>query len=332
MIRSGPRIVIVTRKTQLELLIERRGTRGQAEFYLKTRNESLAYLDEAHERFHEALRTVSAAIPAEWPRTRVSREELDRFLFAPEDIVLAVGQDGLIPNVAKYLHGQFIAGVNPDPANYDGVLCCFEPNETPALLDWFEDPARDNSCVVRSRAMARAEREDGQVLRALNEIFVGHCSHQSARYRLRTESREERQSSSGVICTTGTGGTGWAQSIARQRHITTELPTARDPWLFWFVREPFPSVATGTILDRGRADERTPLDLISEMGDGGVIFADGIETDTLEFLNGQRVRILPDREPLRLVEPATRPKSPTPANTNASKAGKTNHEHTSNQK
>lgn len=304
MIRGGPRIVIVTRKTQLEQLIERRGTRGQAKFYMKSRNESLGNLEEAHERFHDALRTVSAAIPAEWSRTRIDRDELDRFLFAPEDIVLAVGQDGLIPNVAKYLHGQLIAGVNPDPANYDGVLCRFEPGQVPALIHWFEHPAHDQAYAVRPRAMARAQREDGQILRALNEVFVGHRSHQSARYRIRTQEREERQSSSGVICTTGTGGTGWAQSIARQRGMTEELPKPRDPWLLWFVREPFPSVSSGTTLDHGRSEEHTPLDLVSEMGDGGVIFADGIESDALEFLNGQRVRLLPDREPLRLVEPA----------------------------
>lgn len=318
MIRGGPRIVIVTRKTQLEQLIERRGTRGQAKFYMKSRNESLGHLEESHERFHDALRTVSSAIPAEWSRTRIDREQLDRFQFAPEDIVIAVGQDGLIPNVAKYLHGQLIAGVNPDPANYDGVLCRFEPRGVSALLEWIDHPAHNHACAVLPRAMARAEREDGQVLRALNEIFVGHASHQSARYRIRTREREERQSSSGVICTTGTGGTGWAQSIARQRGITEELPTPRDPWLLWFVREPFPSVSSGTTLDHGRTDTQTPLDLISEMGEGGVVFADGIESDKLEFLNGQRVRIVPDREPLRLVEPAHEPKSSTPNHSDGS--------------
>ncbi len=30
--------------------------------------------------------------------------------------------------------------------------------------------------------MVRAELDDGQALLALNEVFVGHASHQSARY------------------------------------------------------------------------------------------------------------------------------------------------------
>ena len=48
-----------------------------------------------------------------------------------------------------------------------------------------------------------AEADDGQRLLALNEVFVGHTSHQSARYRVTFGDAEERQSSSGVIVATG---------------------------------------------------------------------------------------------------------------------------------
>lgn len=41
------------------------------------------------------------------------RGDLDRFLFEPDDIVLALGQDGLVANVAKYLDGQPVIGSNP---------------------------------------------------------------------------------------------------------------------------------------------------------------------------------------------------------------------------
>ncbi len=38
------------------------------------------------------------------------------------------------------------------------------------------------------------------------------------------------------------------------------------------------------------------MTLLSEMGEGGVVFADGIESDRLEFLAGHRVKmeIAPD--------------------------------------
>jgi len=58
---------------------------------------------------------VLGAIPSDWRRARVDRADLDRFLFEPEDVVVAVGQDGLVANVAKYLTGQPVIGCNPDP-------------------------------------------------------------------------------------------------------------------------------------------------------------------------------------------------------------------------
>ena len=76
--------------------------------------------------------------------------------------------------------------------------------------------------------MAAARLDDGQELLALNEVFVGHASHQSARYTLALGERAERQSSSGLIVATGTGATGWAASIHRERHSGLALPAPED--------------------------------------------------------------------------------------------------------
>ena len=139
--------------------------------------------------------------------------------------------------------------------------------------------------------------------RALNEVFIGHRSHQSARYRLRVGQRQERQSSSGVICSTGTGCTGWARSIRDQRQLPEPLPLPDQRQLAWFVREPFPSVYTATGLDHGLLDKDAGLIVDSEMGEGGVVFADGIESDRLEFLDGHRVRVTIAQTTLNLVVP-----------------------------
>src|SRR5262245_8246306 len=194
-----PRVVLVTRKTQLEVLRESRGTLDQVRFYLKSRGQREEEYEEAHERFHAGLAEVQKGIPVDWRRVRIDRDDLDRFLFAPEDVVVVVGQDGLVPNAAKYLSGQLAIGINPDPDRYDGVLCQHPPQAMGALLDWVakrEGPAFQ----VQHRIMAVAEREDGQRLLALNEVFIGHQTHQSARYRIRAGKKEERHSSSGVIC------------------------------------------------------------------------------------------------------------------------------------
>jgi len=295
------RIVVVTRKTPLEWLLSRHGTLGQAKFYLSTRGQSIGPLERIHEGVVGGLSTVLRALPSDQKFARVDRDELDRFLFAPDDVVMMVGQDGLVPNVAKYLDGQLAIGINPDPKSYDGVLCRFPPEATAALLQFAANG--EGRFAVRPRTMAEAVREDGQRLLALNEIFLGHHTHQSARYRLTAHGETERQSSSGMICATGTGATGWARSIAEQRGITSPMPDPTTPSLVWFVREPFPSVATGTALNFGFVAAGEVLELVSEMGEGGTLFADGIESDSVEFSSGQSVRISVAPRQLRLVVP-----------------------------
>jgi hypothetical protein len=304
-----PRIVLVTRKTPLTLLVEHHGTLGQAQFYLKTRGQEISGYEAAHQRFESALATVIQSIPPDRRRVRLDRGDLDRFLFAPDDIIVIVGQDGLVPNAAKYLTGQVTIGVNPDPERYDGVLVPHPPQSAARLLAWTET-CEGGEYRLQRRVMAMAEREDGQRLLALNEVFIGHRSHQSARYRLRVGQQQERQSSSGVICSTGTGCTGWARSIRDQRRLPEPLPLPDQRQLAWFVREPFPSVYTATGLDHGLLDKDKGLIVDSEMGEGGVVFADGIESDRLEFLDGHRIEVKVAHTTLNLVVVAKQKAAP----------------------
>lgn len=299
---SLPRVVVVTRATPLEQLLLRHGTLDQARFFLRSRGEDPAWHEQVHAKQHQALARVQTAIPAEQRRVRLDRDGLDRFLFAADDLVVVVGQDGLVPNVAKYLAGQTVIGINPDPASYDGVLCRHHAADAPDLLVWAADPRPGCGLRREARAMAEVVREDGQRLLALNEVFVGHRSHQSARYRLAAGGREERQSSSGVILATGTGSTGWARSIARQCGIA-QLPGPEDRRLSWFVREPFPSVSTGADLDHGELADGDSVRVVSEMGEGGLVFADGIEADALDFPSGASVGVGLAAERLNLVVP-----------------------------
>ncbi|MEL6759096.1 MAG: hypothetical protein AAFP04_01730, partial [Myxococcota bacterium] len=276
---KAPRIVTVTRETEYQLLLARHGTRAQAAFFLESRGQKLDAVVERHERFERALQQVGATLPVDWRRGRVLRSDLDRFLFEPDDTVVVVGQDGLVANVAKYLDGQPVIGVNPDPERYDGVLVAHAPKQVGTLIR----SAVNRGCELESRTMVQARLGDGQTLLALNELFVGARTHQSARYRLSFNGYHERHSSSGIIISTGTGSTGWARSIHRQRRSGFELPAPCDRQLAFFVREAFPSVATGTDVTEGAMEVDDRLRVTSEMNEGGVIFGDGIEADNLSF-------------------------------------------------
>jgi len=292
----SPRAVFVVRETDYELLLARHATREQARFFLETRGQELADVERLHDRFVAVLHEARAAAPADWRQVVVKREDFDRFLFGPEDIVVAVGQDGLVANVAKYLSGQPVLGVNPDPARYDGVLVRLSSER---LADGLRR-ARAGDAAIERRTMVRATLDDGERLLALNEIFVGHRSHQSARYEIAVPGAREYQSSSGLIIASGTGATGWARSIMEA--TGTAIPLApEERALGYFVREPFPSVATGTAIRAGRVGAGDPIEIVSRLNDGGAIFADGIEKDFLPFGWGRRVEVSVADKSLNLV-------------------------------
>ena len=292
-----PRCVLIERPTEYQELIARHGTREQAAFFLAQRGGTIDEIEARHHQHREQHAHVHGVVPAEWRRASISRDDLDRFLFEPDDIVVVLGQDGLVANVAKYLHGQPVIGLNPHPDLYPGVLVSHPPE---AANDLLRDTARGDT-RFQNRTMVQARLDDGQTLIALNEIFIGHASHQSARYQITLGPHTERQSSSGVIIATGTGATGWAASLHHERHSQLKLPEPQERRLAFFVREPWPSAATATTLIEGDLNHDTPLEITSELPDHGVLFGDGIEADRLHLDWGQHVQITIADTQLRLV-------------------------------
>jgi len=303
------RAVVVHRRTELDELLDRHGTRGQAEFFLRTRGRTLADVQRRHDTLAAARDAVVAALPAGWARADVERADLSRFLVAPEDVVVVVGQDGLVANVAKYLHGQPVVGVDPEPGANAGVLVRHSVAAAARLLGGLDTapptgtaaPDRVALLPVDALTTVRAELDDGQRLTALNEVFVGHPSHQSARYALRCAAGEERQSSSGLLVATGTGATGWWASLAHDRGGRT-APGRSDDRLGWFVREAWPSPGTGTSLTEGTVEPGDAVAL-TVASDRLVVFGDGMEDDRLVATWGQTVSVRAGEEPLRLVRP-----------------------------
>lgn len=292
---NSPRAVFVTRESDYELLLARHATREQARFFLETRGQRIETLEDRHRQLHDTLKTARLLVPGDWRQALVRRSDLDRFLFGPEDVIVPVGQDGLVANVAKYLAGQPVLGVNPAPDLYDGALVRVPITRLAALL-----PASvAGAAPIERRTMVEATLDNGERLLALNEIFVGHRSHQSARYSLFAAGDQEDQSSSGLIVASGTGATGWARSIMEA--IGQAIPLGvEERAVAWFVREPFPSVATGTTMRFGKLAAK-PLGVTSRMNDGGVIFADGIEQDFLAFDWGRRLSLRPADHALTLI-------------------------------
>lgn len=294
------RVVIVTRRTELEELVARFNTAAQAEFYLKSAGEDFAPITARHERYKASVQTLRRSLPSDLKVIAIDRSLVPQFDFQ-SDAVMAIGQDGLVSNTAKYLEEQPLFGVNPDPGAYEGVLLPWRPDQAgQALAGYLSGRARREMVTL-----AEAKTQDGRRLLAFNDLFIGPVSHGSARYDIRFGGKAEFQSSSGVIVSTGAGSTGWMSSIhcgavavAQQLCGGTLAAPARfgqfprdAERLVFSVREPWPSRTTGVSIVHGTVAAGAVLTLVSHMPSGGTVFSDGLEWDNLDFNAGTTVTV-----------------------------------------
>jgi NAD kinase len=298
-VNSDRKIILVTRKTRLEDLVVRYHTLAQAQFYVEHLGADFGDYQREHVIYLAAKRRVVQVLE-QWGRYQViDRSFLPSFLFGPSDIVVALGQDGLVANTMKYLDGHPLIGVNPDPARYDGILLPFTPDDLEPLI---RDVAAEKR-PFKTVTMAKASLTAGQILYAVNDLFIGPRSHMSANYEIQLGTTKETQSSSGLIVSTGLGSTAWIKSIVTGSLVVAGAYSERaafadyapQPWdtteLLFAVREPFPSKTSQTSLVFGRIAPRASLRLRSLMPENGVIFSDGIEADRLDFNAGSEARI-----------------------------------------
>lgn len=292
---SDRKIVLVTRRTRLQELVARYNTVEQARFQAEHLGMDFSDFMAEDATYRAAVAEVETSLGRHGRLQRLDRTFLPNFLFPPNGLVVVLGQDGLVANTLKYLQGQPLLAVNPDPARWDGVLLPFAVADLPKVLPETLNQRRP----VREVTMARVQLSDGQQLLAVNDFFIGARSHVSARYELKSANRCERQSSSGVIVSTGLGSTGWLRSVltgaaaiaggkgSPQNRQMRERGFAWDAkHLVFSVREPFPSRSTQATIVFGRVDQAAELRVRSLMPEGGVIFSDGLEADGLEFRSG----------------------------------------------
>jgi len=292
---SYEKVVVVRRNTQLESLLAQFTTTAQARFYLEHAGQDFAPVQAAHDQYQRVVDAIRRAIPKELKQHVIDRDFLPSYRFETTDIIVTIGPDGLVVNAAKYLHGQPIIAVNPDPDTIDGVLLPFCQH---SFAQTMQNLLQGNA-NYRHVTMAAATLDDGQRLTAFNDLFIGANSHVSARYQINISEQHEEHSSSGIIVSTGAGSTGWLRSIyAGAAGVVEALggkvsPAATQnclPWdsdkLIYSVREPFPSKVTQTNLIYGLITGSTSLTITSRMSQNGVIFSDGIEQDYLSFNAG----------------------------------------------
>jgi NAD kinase len=306
--RAGfEKIVLVTRKTRLAELVERFNTLAQAKFYIEHAGGDFSEYEREDEAYRRSIETVRRDIEVGLKVQAIDRSLVPTFTFLPADLIITLGQDGLVANAAKYVGRQPIIAINPDPERFDGILLPFLPKQVTRVIE----QVIEGRCRIRAVTLAEAKLNDGQRLLAFNDLFLGAQTHVSSRYRVRWNKFEEPQSSSGVLVSTGAGSTGWMSSVFNMTSGVAALvgnpkiKSMRLDWedrrLLFVVREPFVSRQSQANVVAGIVEPQQSLELESLMPSGGVIFSDGIEADYLQFNSGSIVTVRAADETARLV-------------------------------
>ena len=299
--------IIVKNKTRLETLIERFNTKAQAKFYIEHSGGDFTEYEKEHEIFHSALSLIQRNLSAVLKNKIVERSFLPSFIFNDKQIVVTVGQDGLVANTAKYVKEIPIVAINPDPERFDGILLPFTVNNfIPAI-----ENVINNTYRSRLSSFAEAQLNDSQRLLAFNDLFIGVASHVSARYKITYSHKTEVHSSSGIIVSTQAGSTGWLSSVFNMSygiHQFVEKDSSgkknvhlKENQLMFAVREPFASKKTQTGITAGILSGQSKLIIESFMPNNGLIFSDGIEADFLKFNSGAIATIGIAKEKANLV-------------------------------
>lgn len=288
--------IIVKSKTRLEVLIERFNTRSQAKFYIERSGGDFNDYEKEHDIFQQSLSLLQTRLTKVLKNKTIDRSFLPSYLFSPGQLIITLGQDGLVANTAKYSNGCPIVAVNPDIHRYDGILLPFDTqNFLEAVLKAISGKASGKKVYF-----AEAKLQDGQRLLAFNDLFIGAASHVSARYKISYHNRNEEHSSSGIIVSTQAGFTGWLSSVFNMsfgiatlynEHLNLNKPTIAANQLMFAVREPFKSLKTQVGVTAGIINKEENLVIDSLMPSGGVIFSDGIEADFLQFNSGMKVEV-----------------------------------------
>lgn len=315
------RIVLIKQSTRLDELIKRQNTVMQAKFYIEHLGADFADYQNEHDVYYQRLNILKSTLNGFGKLHIVDRGFLPNYIFGDDDLVVVLGRDGLVANTLKYLNGQKIIGVNPEPKRWDGVLLPFTVEDLTQIIPEAVDGKRN----IKEVTIAKIEMNNGQTLLAVNDFFIGKNNHTSARYILSIGEKSEFQSSSGIIVSTGLGSTGWFASIlagasgvvnnfsAKKKTVVKKpvakmkkampkskksVPKREEPfvlskkiewdanYLYYAVREPFPSKRTGTSLVFGQITQEKQLKIVSQISENGVIFSDGIEKDYIEFTSG----------------------------------------------
>ncbi|HOI11561.1 MAG TPA: NAD(+)/NADH kinase [Myxococcota bacterium] len=281
-------VLLISKVTLFELAEARRRDPCLVRM-LRDRDPAVAAIESSHLETVYAREVVRNVLGGEGIRVHEARR-MGRIPNGRYDLVVAVGGDGTVLDIARYVDATPILAVNSSPSSSYGYFSCATADTLEPLLD------RILSGDLAPVELTRISLEvDGRrhPHAALNDVlFCNAAPAATSRYVLAIGDDEEIQKSSGVWVATAAGSTGAIRSAGG---VVVDM---REHWLQYWVREPF----------MGASAHRYRL-LTGHLGPDGIRFRSQM-IQGMVFLDGRRngipvgygcdVALRPDAPPLRL--------------------------------
>lgn len=230
---------------------------------LRKRDVTVAKMERTHEAHERTIEAVKAALDAlGCSSTFVYRARMR--MMRDVDLVVTIGGDGTILEVARQVEGVPLLGVNSAPETSLGLFCGADRKTIREQL------ARALHGVLPRTPLARLALEvNGERVWVLNDVLYAHRNPAAmSRYILSIRGRAEEQRSSGVWVATAAGSTGGIHSAGGR-----VLPLTSKK-MQYLVREPFVQGRERPRLLRGILPPIHKIVLWSKMRQG-MIYVDG---------------------------------------------------------
>ncbi len=283
------RRVLLTSKTTLFEMpgLERRDPRLSA--LLKAGDPLVSRIESSHHETVHARNVVQEALLAAGVEVRGMRR-MGPIPNGRFDLVITVGGDGTVLDIARFLNRTPVLAVNSSPSTSYGHFTCVTAEGFAAMLDRVRHDDVQPVELARIQLVIDGHRHRQPVL---NDVLLADIvPSTTSRYVLHVGDASEDQKSSGVWVSTAAGSTG---AMGSAGGVEMDI---RDRRLQYMVREPClqgPPARHWQLLG-GVVDG--PVTVVSRMIRGGA-FLDGRRV-AVRLRFGTRVEIRPDGPPLHI--------------------------------
>ncbi len=186
------------------------------------------------------------------------KNEIKKSDINKSDFVISVGGDGTALSASHYLFEKPILFVNSDPEISVGAITTSRIEEIDKKLDELKNGEYKIDRLERIEVFVNSRMKEPL---ALNEVFIAnekayHMSKYEIKIRKGGKVEAEKQFSSGIIFSTGTGSTAWFKSAGGEQF------SPQERFIKMIVREPYVNRLNKFSLMKKTIDESEEIKII----------------------------------------------------------------------